>query len=100
MGLTYQLEGKNFKVKSYDDLPDHRVKIAYSFDSEAGEIILENRNQLLPFLGDLLGLDKDDSLDRNTIKVLMYTDPHIFPLDEEGLPEPTIQKLDESFFNI
>ena len=95
MGLTYQLEGKNFHVKSYDNLPDHRVMIAYTFDGEAGENILENRKQLLPFLGDLLGLDKDDSLDRNTIKMLMYTDPHIFPLDEEGLPEPTIQKLDE-----
>ena len=44
MGLTYQLEGKNFQVKSYDDLSDHRVKIDYSFDGEADEIILENRN--------------------------------------------------------
>ena len=100
MGLTYQFEGKNFQVKSCDDLPDHRVKIAYSFDGEAGKNILENRKQLLPFLGDLLGLDKDDPIDRNTIKMLMYTDPLIFPLDEEGLPEPTIHKIDESFFNI
>ena len=100
MGLIYQFEGKNFQVISFDDLPDHRVKIAYSFDGEAGEIILENRNQLLPFLGDLLGLDKDDPIDRNTIKMLMYTDPLIFPLDEEGLPEPTIHKLDKSYFNI
>ena len=43
MGLTYQFEGKNFQVKSCDDLSDHRVKIAYSFDGEAGENILENR---------------------------------------------------------
>ena len=77
MGLTYQFEGK-----FCEDLPDHRVKISYSFDGEAGENILENRKQLLPFLGDLLGLDKDDPIDRNTIKMLMYTDPHIFPLDE------------------
>ena len=82
MGLTYQFEGKNFQVISCDDLPDHRVKIAYSFNGEAGENILENRKQLLPFLGDLLGLDKDDPIDRNTIKMLMYTDPHIFSLDK------------------
>ena len=100
MGLTYQFEGKNFQVKSCDDLPDHRVKIAYSFDGEAGETILENRKQLLPFLGDLLGLDKDDPIDRNTIKMLIYTDPLFFPLEEEVLLEPTIHKLDESFFNI
>ena len=100
MDLTYQFEGKDFQVKSCEDLPDHRVMIAYTFDGEAGENILENRNQLLPFLGDLLGLDKDDQIDRNTIKMLMYTDPLIFPLDEEGLPEPTIHKLDESLFNI
>ena len=100
MGLTYQFEGKDFQVISCEDLPDHRVIIAYTFDGEAGEIILENRKQLLPFLGDLLGLDKDDPIDRNTIKMLMYTDPLIFPLDEEGLPEPTIHKIDESFFNI
>ena len=87
-------------MKSCDDLSDHRVKIAYSFDGEAGENILENRKQLLPFLGDLLGLDKDDLIDRNTIKMLMYTDPLIFPLDEEGFPETTIHKIDESFFNI
>ena len=85
-------------MKSCDDLPDHRVKIPYSFDGEAGENILENRKQLLPFLGDLLGLDKDDPIDRNTIKMLMYTDPYIFPLYEEGLPESTIHKLDKSFF--
>ena len=42
-------------------------------------------------------LDKDDPIDRNTIKMLMNTDPLIFPLDEEGLPEPTIHKIDESF---
>ena len=100
MGLTYQFEGKNFQVISCDDLPDHRVKIAYTLGGEAGENILENRKQLLPLLGHLLGLDKDDPIDRNTIKMLMYTDPLIFSLDEEGLPEPTIQKLDESFFNI
>ena len=41
MGLTYQFEGKNFQVKSCDDLPVHRVKIAYSFDGEASEIIRE-----------------------------------------------------------
>ena len=100
MGLTYQFEGKYFQVKSCYDLPDHRIQIAYSYDGEAGENILENRKQLLPFLGDLLGLDKDDPIDRNTIKMLVYTDSLIFPLDEEGLPEPTIHKMDESFFNI
>ena len=100
MGLTYQFEGKDFHVISCEDLPDHRVKIVYNFDGDDGEKILENRKQLLPFLGDLLGLDKDDPIDRNTIKMLMYTDPLIFPLDEEGLPEPTIHKLDESLFNI
>ena len=63
MGLTYQFEGKFFQVKSCDDLPDHRVKIAYSFDGKAGKNILENRKQLLPFLGDLLGLDKEDLKD-------------------------------------
>ena len=92
MGLTYQFEGKNFQVISCDDLPDHRVMIAYSFDGEAGENILENRKQLLPFLGNLLGLDKEDPIDRNTIKMLVYTDPLIFPLDEVGLPETTIHK--------
>ncbi len=74
--------------------------IAYTFDEEAGENILENRKLLLSFLGDLLGLDKNDPIDRNTIKMLVYTDPLIFPLDEVGLPETTIHKLDESMFNI
>ena len=32
--------------------------------------------------------------------MLMYTDPIIFPLDEEGLPKPSIHKLDESMFTI
>ena len=84
---------------SCEDLPDHRVKIVYNIDGDYGENILKNRKQLLPFLGNLLGLDKYDPIDRNTIKMLMYTDPLIFPLDEEGLPEPTIHKIDESFFN-
>ena len=100
MGITYQFEGKDFHVISCEDLPDHRVKIVYNYDGDDGENILENRKQLLPFLGNLLGLDKDDPIDRNTIKMLMYTDPLIFPLDEEGLPEPSIHKLDESMFNI
>ena len=47
-----------------------------------------------------MGLDADDSIDKNTLKMLMYTDPIIFPLDEEGLPEPSIHKLDESMFTI
>ena len=52
------------------------------------------------FLANLLGLDADDSIDKNTLKMLMYTDPIIFPLDEEGLPEPSIHKLDKSMFTI
>ena len=100
MSLTYQFNGKDFVVKSCEDMADHRVKIAYTFDGEPGESILENRRALLLFLADLLGLDADDPIDRNTIKMLMYTDPLIFPLDEEGLPEPTIHKLDESMFEI
>jgi hypothetical protein len=100
MGLTYQFEGKNFQVISCDDLPDHRVKIAYIFDGESRESVVENRKGLLPFLANLLGLDADDSIDKNTLKMLMYTDPIIFPLDEEGLPEPSIHKLDESMFTL
>ena len=91
---------KNFQVISYDDLPDHRVKIAYIFDGESKESVVENRKGLLPFLDDLLGLNADDSIDKNTLKMLMYTDPIIFPLDEEGLPEPSIYKLNESIFTI
>ena len=78
---------------SSDVLPDHRVKIAYIFDGESRESVVENRKGLLPFLANLLGLDADDSIDNNTLKMLMYTDPIIFPLDEEGLPEPSIHKL-------
>ena len=99
MGLTYQFERKDFHVISCENLPDQRVKIVYNFDGDDGENILENRKQLLPFLGNLLGLDKDDLIDRNTIKMLMYNDTLIFPLDEEGLPEPSIHKLDELMFN-
>ena len=100
MGLTYQFEGKNFEVKSCHDLPDHKVKITYTFDGKAGESIVENRKGLLPFLANLLDLDADDPIDKNTLKMLMYTDPIIFLLDEEGLPEPSIHKLDESMFTI
>ena len=100
MGLTYQFERKDFHVISCEGLPDQRVKIVYNFDGDDGENILENMRQLLPFLGNLLGLDKDDPIDRKIIKMLMYTDPHIFPLDEEILPEPTIHKLYVSFLNI
>ena len=80
MGLTYQFEGKNFQVISCDDLPDHRVKIAYIFDGESRESVVENRKGLLPFLANLLGLDADDSIDKNTLRMHMYTDPIIFPL--------------------
>ena len=100
MGLTYQFEGKNFQVISCDDLPDHRVKIAYIFDGESRETVVENRKGLLPFLANLLGLDEDETIDINTLKMLIYTDPIIFPLDEEGLPEPSIYKLNESIFTI
>ena len=100
MSLIYQFEGKNFQVISCDDLPDHRVMIAYTFDGESRESVVENRKGLLPFLANLLGLDADDPIDKNTLKMLMYTDPIIFPLDEEGLPEPSIHKLDESMFTI
>ena len=100
MGLTYQFERKDFHVISCEDLPDQRVKIVYNFDGDDGENILENMRQLLPFLGNLLGLDKDDPIERNTIKMLMYTDPLIFPLDEEGLQVSSIYKLDVSMFNI
>ena len=75
--------GENFQVISCDDLPDHRVMIAYIFDRESRESVVENRKGLLPFLANLLGLDADDSIDKNTLKMLMYTDPIIFPLDEE-----------------
>ena len=100
MGLTYQFERKDFHVISCEDLSDQRVKIVYNFDGDDGENILENMRQLLPFLGNLLGLDKDDPIERNTIKMLMYTDPLIFPLDEEGLQVSSIYKLDVSMFNI
>ena len=100
MGLTYQFEGKDFHVISCEDLPDHRVKIVYNYDGDDGENILENMRQLLPFLGNLFGLDKGDPIERNTIKMLMYTDPLIFPLDEEGLQVSSIYKLDVSMFNI
>ena len=100
MSLIYQFEGKNFQVISCDDLPDHRVMIAYIFEGESRESVVENKKVFLPFLANLLGLDADDSIDKNTLKMLMYTDPIIFPLDEEGLPEPSIHKLDESMFTI
>ena len=100
MGLIYKFEGKNFQVISCDDLPDHRVKIAYIFDGESRESVVENRKGLLPFHANLLGLDANYSIDKNTLKMLMYTDPIIFPLDEEGLPEPSIHKLDESMFTV
>ena len=100
MSLIYQFEGKNFQVISCDDLPDHRVMIAYTFDGESREFVVENRKGVLPFLANLLGLDADDLIDKNTLKMLMYTYPIIFPLNEEELPEPSIHKLDESIFTI
>ena len=99
-GSYLPIRRENFEVKSCHDLPDHKVKITYTFDGKAGESIVENRKGLLPFLANLLGLDADDPIDKNTLKMLMYTDPIIFPLDEEGLPEPSIHKLDESMFTI
>ena len=54
MGLTYQFEGKNFQVISCDDLPDHRVMIAYIFDGESIESVVKNRKGLLTFLANLL----------------------------------------------
>ena len=98
-GSYLPIWGENFQVISCDDLPDHRVKIAYIFDGESRESVVENRKGLLRFLANLLGLDADNSIDKNTLKML-YTDPIIFPLDEEGLPEPTIHKLDESMCTI
>ena len=68
MGLTYQFEGNNFQVISFDDLQDHRVKIAYIFDGESRESVVENRKGLLPFLANLLGLDADDSIDKKYFK--------------------------------
>ena len=50
MGLTYQYEGNNFQVKSCDDLPDHRVKMAYIFDGKSKEFFVENRKGLYHFL--------------------------------------------------
>ena len=100
IGSYLPIWGENFLVISSDVLPDHRVKIAYIFDGESRESVVENRKGLLPFLANLLGLDADDSIDNNTLKMLMYTDPIIFPLDEEGLPEPSIHKLDESMLTI
>ena len=60
MSLIYQFEGKNFQVITCNDLPDHRVMIAYIFDGESRESVVENRKGLLPFLANLLGLDADD----------------------------------------
>ena len=54
MGLIYQFEEKNFQVISCDDLPDHRVKIAYIFDGESRESVVKNRKGLLTFLANLL----------------------------------------------
>ena len=54
MGLTYQFEGKNFQVISCDDLPDHRVMIAYIYDGESRESVVKNRKGLLIFLVNLL----------------------------------------------
>ena len=54
MGLTYQFEGKNFQVLLCDDLPDHRVKIAYIFDGESRESVVKNRKRLLTILANLL----------------------------------------------
>ena len=42
-GAYLPIWGKYFQLKSYDDLPVHRVKIAYSFEGESGKNILENR---------------------------------------------------------
>ena len=42
---------------SCDDLPDHRVKIAYIFEGESRESVVENRKGFLPFLANLLGFD-------------------------------------------
>ena len=100
MSLIYQFEGKNFLVISCDDLPDHRVMIAYTFDGESREFVVENRKGVLPFLTNLLGFDADDLIDKNTLQLLMYTFPIIFPLNEEELPEPSIHNLDESIFTI
>ena len=100
MSLIYQFEGKTFQVISCDDLSDHRVMIAYTFDGESRKFVVENRKGVLPFLANLLGLDAVDLIDKNTLKMLMYTFPIIFPLNEEELAEPSIHKLDESIFTI
>ena len=50
MGLIYQFEVKNFQVISCDDLPDHRVKIAYIFDGESRESVVENKKDYYHFL--------------------------------------------------
>ena len=50
MGLTYQFEGKDFQVKSCEDLPDHRVKIAYIFDGSLENLSLRIEKDYYHFL--------------------------------------------------
>ena len=97
---TYEMNGHELEILDCEDLPNHQVRIKYILDSKKKEDTIEDRHALVSFFAGILDLDPDDRFDKNRIKLLMYADEKVFPLDEEGFPEPIHDVSDDDLFKV
>ena len=97
---TYEMNGHELEIIDCKDLPNHQVRINYILDGNKKEDTIENRHALVSFFADILELDPDDRFDQNRIKLLMYADEKVFPLDEEDLPKPIHDVSEEDLYKI
>ena len=97
---TYEMNGHELEILDCRDLPNHQVRIKYILDGQKKEDTIEDRHALVSFFAEILDLDPDDRFDLNRIKLLMYADEKVFPLDEEGLPEPIHDVTDDDLFKV
>ena len=97
---TYEMNGHELEILDCEDLPNHKVRIKYILNGIGKEDTIENRHALVSFFAGILDLDPDDRFDKNRIKLLMYADEKVFPLDEEGLPEPIHDVSEDDLFKV
>ena len=96
----YEMNGHELEIIDCKDLPNYQVRINYILDGKKKEDMIENRHALVSFFADILELDPDDRFDQNRIKLLMYADEKVFPLDEEDLPKPIHDVSEEDLYKI
>ena len=97
---TYEMNGHELEILDCEDLPNHKVRIKYILNDIGKEDTIENRHALVSFFAGILDLDPDDQFDKNRIKLLMYADEKVFPLDEERLPEPIHNVSKDDLFKV